>query len=622
MPGQRRGRARARLEVELGDARVVRESLVDPRALEPAREHGVLGCVDDPLPGRSSAEEQHAEHRSRQREPVSPWDEHCCGDERHDEEGEHDAARAQRRAGDLVRDPPPERSRHGVDPGLGGEVPEREEGGQDEREHDSCRRRDERPGKPVGEPAHEEDQPEREEVERVAVMEPVVAPGRAGERGDDEEPDRVRGQEQRCIGGGALVAGPAAEAEEAREDDRSDRQREHGEVDLEVGEVVHEPLRDLERLVAAPELPVRAERVRRRVSGEQAAHEDNGDECEWECARPEADEVVPAARPSRGHDDPDRREGGEPGHVERAELGAREECGGDRGEHEELARDRRSLEGEHDRVERPRRSEEREALGHHRRDGDRGRDRDRERRGEHRPPRVDEPPRQQVDRNRREREEERVRCLEEVVACVRVARDEQKRREDERIERPEAVLPAAQAQPLALDERGRGDQVAHLVGVDARDVDGDREDRVGDEGDGDHCREGQSRPPSRPRPHSARWYPRVATPLRGRSSVARWSAGRGRSGWARSVGQGAVGRLGGAAGGLGCSWSALSAAGALGCCRSATRPCPTRDAFLDSVTSGTRECPWGRSGRRPVAKRGALSGRSLSSALRCPRSAR
>ena len=30
-----------------------------------------------------------------------------------------------------------------------------------------------------------------------------------------------------------------------------------------------------------------------------------------------------------------------------------------------------------------------------------------------------------------------------------------------------------------------------------------------------------------------------------------------------------------------------------GCCTSSTEPCPTRYAFLDSVLSGTRECPWG-----------------------------
>ncbi len=115
---------------------------------------------------------------------------------------------------------------------------------------------------PVREPRDEHDEPERDEVERVAVVEPVVRVRRAVEGRDDEEPDGVGREEERGEGGCAFGAGPTV-AEQVPEHDRRDRQRYHGEVDLEVGEVVDEPLRHLERVVAAPELPVRSERLAR-----------------------------------------------------------------------------------------------------------------------------------------------------------------------------------------------------------------------------------------------------------------------------------------------------------------------------------------------------------------------
>ena len=100
---------------------------------------------------------------------------------------------------------------------------------------------DERPRQAVGEPDDEDDEPERQEVEGVAVVEAVVAPRRARERRDDEEPGDVRGDEQRRereLDDGSR----AALADELREHDRRDRERDHGEVELDVGEVVDEPL--------------------------------------------------------------------------------------------------------------------------------------------------------------------------------------------------------------------------------------------------------------------------------------------------------------------------------------------------------------------------------------------
>ena len=62
------------------------------------------------------------------------------------------------------------------------------------------------------------------------------------------------------------------------------------------------------------------------------------------------------------------------------------------------------------------------------------------------------------------------------------------------MQRPEAVLVASQPQAVALDERRRPDQVAHLVRVDARDAHERRQERVDDERADDDARERKGGP--------------------------------------------------------------------------------------------------------------------------------
>ena len=107
----------------------------------------------------------------------------------------------------------------------------------------------------------------------------------------------------------------------------------------------------------------------------------------------------------------------DPRHVEDPELRPREERGGDRREDGELAEDGRPLERDRDRVEGPGRGEVREALGHHGRDRDRGRDRDGQPCREHGPPGGDEPSRQQVHGHGRQREESAFATLNQSYAA-------------------------------------------------------------------------------------------------------------------------------------------------------------------------------------------------------------
>ena len=227
---------------------------------------------DDERPRRPSGQKEHREQ------------------ERDHERRQETRAGERARTGDLRLDPDPERAGHGVDAGLVRELAERKNRGQDEGEHDAGGGRDERARKPVREPDDEDDQPQREEVERVAVVQAVVAPRRAREGRDDEEAGGVRGEEERREGG--VDRGACAPSTyELRQDDRRDRERDHSEVDLDVGEVVDDPLRHAERVVAAPQLPVGAERVARRGAARELRCEERDGREQWERARPQASPV-------------------------------------------------------------------------------------------------------------------------------------------------------------------------------------------------------------------------------------------------------------------------------------------------------------------------------------------
>ena len=99
-----------------------------------------------------------------------------------------------------------------------------------------------------GEPDHEDDEPEREEIEAVAIVEPLESVRRAAERRDHEKPADVGGGEQRDERRSGTRS-DASGAGELPEHDRRDRDGDDREVDGEVAEVVHEPLPDLHRVV-------------------------------------------------------------------------------------------------------------------------------------------------------------------------------------------------------------------------------------------------------------------------------------------------------------------------------------------------------------------------------------
>ncbi len=138
------------------------------------------------------------------------------------------------------------------------------------------------------------------------------------------------------------------------------------------------------------------------------------------------------ARSGRRTDPPEERECNEPAEIQDTELRPRQKGDGDRREEHELAHDRGPLEGEHGREDGPCRYDERHALGHHSADRDGRRDRHRQCRHQHGPPRRDQASSEQIDRDRRERKEERVRELEPRIGGDEAPRQPQDQPEDAR----------------------------------------------------------------------------------------------------------------------------------------------------------------------------------------------
>ena len=281
-----------------------------------------------------------------------------------DEERECEAPGGRPRPRELRLDPHPERAGNGVDPGLVRQLRERQDERQRQRGDRADRGRDAGPRKAGGEPPHEGHEPQRHEVEPVAVVEPVVAPRRAREGGDDEQPRDVGRGEQADERGRPARARPSRRVRAPRARSGHGDRHDH-EVDGEVAEVVDEPLGDRERVVAAPELPVRAERVLGRASGGEPCDERERAEHDRQRGGPEPHELGARPRPRRGCEQPETCKRADPGDVEDPELRPCEHRGGDRPEDGELAEDARSLERERDRVQRPHGGQVREALGHH-----------------------------------------------------------------------------------------------------------------------------------------------------------------------------------------------------------------------------------------------------------------
>ena len=207
---------------------------------------------------------------------------------------------------------------------------------------------------------------------------------------------------------------------QAPEHDRSDGEGDHGEVDLDVREVVDEPLPDLEGVVAAPELPVGAERLGRGGAAEQPACEEDAGEDERHGARPAARSRSRRVRGRRsGTRSQSTPRASEPGQVERRRAAPGQEGSGHRAQHGASCRSTvgrssaRAVAYSAQAAVRYARlsvitvaTEIEEGIATARR----GR--------AHRPPGRDEAPGEQVDGHRGQREEEGVRRLEQGVGRV------------------------------------------------------------------------------------------------------------------------------------------------------------------------------------------------------------
>ena len=232
----------SRVRVELRHRGVLRDPIVDPGAFEAAREDEVLRRPDHPLPREVRHGGEGGGHCHGQGDPGDPpRQEERCRYEPEDEDAEGEATRRRPRSRELRLDPLPQRARDGVDPRLVRKLAERQDQRERQRRDDPDRGRDERARQAGVEPDDEADEPQREEVEPVAVVKPVEAPRAARERGDHEEPGDVRGGEQRHECGRRPGSGPP-DACQCPEHDRRDRDRNDREVDGEVPEVVDEPL--------------------------------------------------------------------------------------------------------------------------------------------------------------------------------------------------------------------------------------------------------------------------------------------------------------------------------------------------------------------------------------------
>ena len=128
---------------------------------------------------------------------ILAWQEKRRRDEPDDEETEGETAGRRTRPRQLRLDAHPERARDGVDARLVGELAEGKDQWERECDDGADRGGEERSRQAGGEPDDEPDEPQREEVEAVAVVESVVAPWGARERGDDEQAGDVGGGEER-----------------------------------------------------------------------------------------------------------------------------------------------------------------------------------------------------------------------------------------------------------------------------------------------------------------------------------------------------------------------------------------------------------------------------------------
>ena len=151
MPLERR--AAGCVDVDLRHRRVPRHTVVDPGALEAAREHEVLRRVDHALPREVRHRREPDRDRGRQCEAGDPpRQEERRREQADDEEREGEAAGGGPRPRELRLDPQPERAGDGVDPGFVRQLRERQDEHERQRGDRADRGRDAGPRKAGGEP--------------------------------------------------------------------------------------------------------------------------------------------------------------------------------------------------------------------------------------------------------------------------------------------------------------------------------------------------------------------------------------------------------------------------------------------------------------------------------------
>ena len=226
--------------------------------------------------------------------------------------------------------------------------------------------------------------------------------------------------------------------------------------------------RDVERVVAAEQHLVRADRVERGGSGDERPDDEHGDAGrERSERRPElASELT--ERCSVRHDRPDGEERENVRAEQHGELRSRRVGEDDRRRTPSC----RAAEGRSSASTIAKSATEygevRRALRHHERDVHRGRDGDRERRDSDAPPRTQQAARDQIDRDRRQGEEEPVHDLVQRVRRLAVSGETEDAREDRGVDGAELVRLAAQPQAVTLAQRRAAATVDVLVRMHAR----------------------------------------------------------------------------------------------------------------------------------------------------------
>ena len=282
------------------------------------------------------------------------------------------------------------------------------------------------------------------------------------------------------------------EREQHQRGERSDAERE-----VELGDVIQQPARDLGEVVALlAGDPVRAEEVERRAAAGELREQD-----EATGERGHRVEHAELAQPSPAEGDEQQRRRVKRG-QERDRLRPREERDQGRGEEERDPTSRGPLEREHEREHGDQEHRVERVLGHQRAGVEHRRERHRQPRGEQREPGLEHPAREEVRRDRGERDHEPVDRLRGGVGVRHGVEQRVRRRDQERVD--DAVRAAgrlvADEEAAALRDALRELRVDELVDHDPRGNDPAAEAVADERREDDDARE--------PRPDGDRGSPR------------------------------------------------------------------------------------------------------------------